>query len=76
MKYLFYCLVTPRGGPTPEIDSYERHAHSWREPKALRLEEKEKKNNLVRVGSKVAAEKLGVVQSRVHLPSLGWAWQE
>ena len=43
MKYLFYCLITHthRGGPTPEIDRYERHAHSWREP-TLRLERKEK----------------------------------
>jgi hypothetical protein len=24
----------PRGGFTPEIDAYERHAHSCREPKA------------------------------------------
>ena len=38
----FTALTPPLGGPTPEIDPYERQTHNWREPKALRLE-KEKK---------------------------------
>ena len=77
MKYLFYCLFTPpvEDLPTPEIDPYEWHAHSWREPKALRLERKEK-NFLVGVGSMVAAEKRVVVHPRVHWSSMDLVLQE
>ena len=75
-KYLFYCLITPPcGGPTPEIDPYERQTHNWLEPKALRLE-KEKKNFVLRVRSMVAFEKLVWVHSRVHSSSTGRVVQE
>ena len=80
MKYLFYRLITalvtpPRGGPTPKIDPYKRHAHSWREPKATR---KKRKYFCVRVESKeVEAEKLGGAHSLVHCcSSVGRVWQE
>ena len=48
-SHLFYCRIqilirpTSRGGPKPEIDPYERYAHHWCEPKAMRLERKEKR---------------------------------
>ena len=44
----FTASSPPLGGPTPEIDPYERQTHNWREPKALRLE-KEKKMSILRV---------------------------
>ena len=44
--YIYFTASSPplHGGPTPEIDPFEWHAHNWRESKALRLERKEKKH--------------------------------
>ena len=76
LNIYFTASSPPRGEPTPEIDPYERHAHSWREPKAKRLGYKEKEKICdVGSGSTGVAEVRVVAHSRARLLSSGLVWQ-